>query len=168
MPLLIKPYIPKTYGLQLPHYTISIIPHPPIHHNALHYILNQHPPYHIPFIHPSTAKPPISTHLQKPLIDFQTNYAIPLSTQLPLLPDPPYSTHLYPTTDHFLIPTPSLNSTLSPLLTPTLLNNPSINPHDFHPPKYYQHLLHHDLSNLYVHTIQQPFSTLQPNLQHKP
>ncbi|WP_391509776.1 cysteine protease StiP domain-containing protein, partial [Bacillus pumilus] len=93
----------------------------------------------------------MSTHLQKPLIHFQRNYRIPLSTQLPLLPHPPYSTHLYPTRHHFLIPSPSLNSTLSPLLTPTLLNNPSINPHHFHAPKYYQHLLHEDLSNLYLH-----------------
>ncbi|WP_420359562.1 cysteine protease StiP domain-containing protein, partial [Bacillus altitudinis] len=87
---------------------------PEIHQNPLHYILKQHPPFHIPFIHPSTPNPPISKHLQKPLLHFQHKYPIPLSSHLAVLPHPPYSTTLYPTRHHFLIPTPSFNSTLSP------------------------------------------------------
>ena len=54
--VLIKRYIRKTYGVDLPHYSISIIRDRGIDENALHYMLKEHPGFEIAFIDGWTGK----------------------------------------------------------------------------------------------------------------
>lgn len=69
--VLIKRYIRKTYGVDLPHYSISIIRDRGIDENALHYMLKEHPGFEIAFIDGWTGKGAISKELQKAVLDFE-------------------------------------------------------------------------------------------------
>lgn len=73
--VLIKRYIRKTYGIDLPHYSISIIRDRGIDENALHYMLKEHPGFEIAFIDGWTGKGAISKELEKAVIDFEKSMA---------------------------------------------------------------------------------------------
>ena len=165
--VLIKRYIRKTYGLDLPHYSISIIRDRGIDENALHYILKEHPGFEIAFIDGWTGKGAISKELQKAVLDFEQKYGIRLSSELAVLADPGYCTSVYGTREDFLIPSACLNSTVSGLVSRTVLNNRWIHADDFHGAKYYEELIDEDVSNLYVNTIEEAFSELNANVQEK-
>ncbi|MGG5829299.1 cysteine protease StiP domain-containing protein, partial [Bacillus pumilus] len=123
--------------------------------------------YEIAFIDGWTGKGAISRELQKAVLDFERKYGIRLSSELAVLADPGYCTHVYGTREDFLIPSACLNSTVSGLVSRTVLNNRWINADDFHGAKYYEELLDEDVSNLYVDTIEEAFSSLEPNIEEK-
>ncbi|OLP65702.1 Cysteine protease StiP precursor [Bacillus pumilus] len=165
--VLIKRYIRKVYGVDLPHYSISIIRDRGIDENALHYMLKEHPGFEIAFIDGWTGKGAISKELQKAVNDFEQTDGIRLSSELAVLADPGYCTDVYGTREDFLIPSACLNSTVSGLVSRTVLNNRWIDADDFHGAKYYEELLDEDVSNLYVDTIEEAFSGIGTDVRKK-
>ncbi|HWJ77924.1 MAG TPA: cysteine protease StiP family protein [Niallia sp.] len=151
--ILIKRYIQMKYGVNLPHYSISIIRDRGIDEQAILFIVNKHKDFHLQFIDGWTGKGAISIELTKACQDFTLTYGMELDDTLAVLADPGYCTTLYGTREDFLIPSACLNSTVSGLVSRTVLNEKYISVGDFHGAKFYKELLPFDLSNEYLDVI---------------
>ncbi|MCM3704869.1 MULTISPECIES: cysteine protease StiP family protein [Cytobacillus] len=159
--ILIKRYLFEVYGVNLPHYSISIIRDRGIDENAIKHILKSHPGCEIQFVDGWTGKGAISIELTKACRKFHDAYGVPLDDTLAVLADPGYCTTLYGTREDFLIPSACLNSTVSGLVSRTVLNKSLIGPEDFHGAKYYSELEESDVSNLYLSSITEEFPAIK-------
>ncbi|MBP2000840.1 hypothetical protein J2Z69_001871 [Paenibacillus shirakamiensis] len=157
--VLIKRYLKETYGLDVPHYSISIIRGKGIDENAIHYMLQQHPGMEIQFVDGWTGKGAI----RKVLIAAKDKLALQgifLNDDLAVLADPGKCSETFGTQEDFLIPSACLNSTVSGLMSRTVLRDDLIGASDFHGAKYYKEWESEDLSNLFVDKISAYFHTV--------
>ncbi|WPP41866.1 cysteine protease StiP family protein [Paenibacillus hunanensis] len=160
--ILIKRYMQQVYGLDVPHYSISIIRGKGIDENALKYILQQHgTDVQLQFVDGWTGKGAIRRVLMQACRQFQERYGVQLSDDLAVLADPGRCSDTYGTREDFLIPSACLNSTVSGLMSRTVLRSDLIGEHDFHGSKFYRHWLEQDLSNLFVDRISACFAAVQ-------
>ena len=155
--ILAKRYIKYKYGLNLPHYSISIIRDKGIDENAINYILKNNPGKEIQFIDGWTGKGTITKELRNACVDFYNKYKVKLDDGLAVLSDCAGYSNAYGSREDFLIPSSCLNSTVSGLVSRTVLRDDIIGKYDFHGAKYYKELLPYDLSNEYVDTISNEF-----------
>ncbi|MFC4598479.1 cysteine protease StiP family protein [Cohnella hongkongensis] len=155
--VLIKRYLRAYYGLEVPHYSISIIRGKGIDENALKYMLRRHPGGSIQFVDGWTGKGAIRKVLIEACESFYERYGVRLSDDLAVLADPGCCSATFGTREDFLIPSACLNSTVSGLVSRTVLRDDLIGPEDFHGAKYYRELAADDLSNEYVDTIEAHF-----------
>lgn len=154
--VLIKRYIRRFYGINAPHYSISIIRDKGIDKNAIIYILQRHPGCEIQFIDGWTGKGAITMELLKSVRELEQEFGISEDTvckDIAVLADPGYCANIFGTRDDFLIPSACLNSTVSGLMSRTVCRNDLIGPLDFHGAKFYRELLAEDLSNYFVETV---------------
>lgn len=151
--ILLKRYIQQSYGIDLPHYSISIIRERGIDETALQYILQQHPHTVIQFVDGWTGKGAITKELEESVASWNARNETKLTSYLAVLADPGHSAHFYGTQDDFLIPSACLNSTVSGLVSRTVLNESFMEKGDFHGAKYYKELEPFDVSNDYIHAI---------------
>jgi len=158
--ILIKRYIHMQYGVNLPHYSISIIRDRGIDENAISYIFAKHKDANIQFIDGWTGKGAISIELTKACKEYEQKYQVKLDDTLAVLADPGHCTTLYGTREDFLIPSACLNSTVSGLVSRTVLNSRYIGENDFHGAKFYQGLSPFDVSNAYLEEITAEFPDL--------
>jgi len=158
--ILIKRYLKFKYGINLPHYSISIIRDKGIDENALHYVLQEHPNGVIQFVDGWTGKGAISLELTKACRHYEQKYRIKLDDTLAVIADPGCCTTLFGTREDFLIPSACLNSTVSGLVSRTVLNEALIGKDDFHGAKFYQNLLVEDVSNEFIKRISEEFPTI--------
>lgn len=164
--VLIKRYLKATYGLNLPHYSISIIRGKGIDENAIRYMLQQHPDMDIQFVDGWTGKGAI----RKVLMEAKEKLAhqgIILSDDLAVLADPGQCSETFGTREDFLIPSACLNSTVSGLMSRTVLREDLIGPEDFHGAKYYREWESEDLSNLFVDKVSAYFSTVSDEARER-
>ncbi len=160
--ILIKRYMSAVYGLDVPHYSISIIRGKGIDENALKYILQQHgTEAQIQFVDGWTGKGAIRNVLVQACRQFHERYGVELKDDLAVLADPGRCSDTYGTREDFLIPSACLNSTVSGLMSRTVLRSDLIGEHDFHGSKFYRHWLDQDLSNLFVDRISACFESIQ-------
>lgn len=159
--ILIKRYLSETYGVDLPHYSISIIRDRGIDENAINHILKSHPGSNIQFIDGWTGKGAISIELTKACKVFHETNGVLLDDTLAVLADPGHCTTLYGTREDFLIPSACLNSTVSGLVSRTVLNDELIGPNDFHGAKYYKELAGSDVSSEYLEVISNEFGSIK-------
>ena len=155
--ILIKRYINLAFGINLPHYSISIIRDKGIDENAMLYILRRHPEHSIQFIDGWTGKGVIARELSDSLILFKEKYGIEISSSLAVLADPGYCANIFGTRDDFLIPSACLNATVSGLLSRTVLRKDLIGKTDFHGAKFYTEMADEDLSNFFIDTVSHCF-----------
>lgn len=141
--ILLKRYILKKYNIDVPHYTISIIPEKGIDHNAMQYILGKHEPETIQFVD-AWATP----------LNYHNNLAV--------LADPAHLTNLYGTREDFLIPSACLGCIVSGLFSITILNSDVINENDFHGATYFEYLEDKDISYEFIDTIEKHFDNPEP------
>ncbi|WP_110927030.1 cysteine protease StiP family protein [Bacillus massiliglaciei] len=151
--ILMKHFMAFAYGIDLPHYSISIIRGKGIDEQAIHYIRQKHPKSHIQFVDGWTGKGAISIELAKACRKMNEEFDYRLDDTLAVLADPGYCTDLYGTREDFLIPSACLNSTVSGLMSRTVHNEKYIHEGDFHGSKYYRHLENEDVSNEFIETI---------------
>lgn len=174
--ILIRRYLLEKYGVNLPHYSVSIIRGKGLDTNAIQYILHTHPHSHLQFVDGWTGKGAISKELTKSCQSFHTQFGYRLDDTLAVVADPGHCTTLYGTREDFLIPSACLNSTVSGLVSRTVLNDAFIGPNDFHGAKFYEQLQHADLSNEYLDVITNQFQLvheqvtmkLEESLQERP
>ncbi|SHJ93115.1 cysteine protease StiP family protein [Desulforamulus aeronauticus] len=173
--VLVKKYIYQFHGIDVPHYSISIIRDKGIDKNALAYILQNHPGCEIQFIDGWTGKGAITTELIKSVTEFEKEFNMlpdTISKELAVLADPGCCANIFGTRDDFLIPSACLNSTVSGLMSRTVCREDLIGPIDFHGAKFYRELLDKDLSNYFVDTVASYFLDAQKKalimLQNKP
>jgi len=155
--ILIKRYLFFKYGLDLPHYSISIIRGKGFDENAVRFILKNHPCRDIQFVDGWTGKGAITKVLTKACKDFKTKYGISLEDDLAVLADPGHCVRTYGTREDFLIASSCLNSTVSGLLSRTIHRQDLIGDNDFHGAKYYKELEEEDVSNLFIDTVTDQF-----------
>ncbi|NIK78903.1 hypothetical protein FHS15_004049 [Paenibacillus castaneae] len=151
--ILIKRYIKHAYGVNLPHYSISIIRGKGIDENAMLYINQNHEGKRIQFVDGWTGKGAIRKVLIEACEDMKQKYGLDINDELAVLADPAYCASMYGTREDFLIPSACLNSTISGLISRTVLRSDLIGPDDFHGAKFYSEWSDADLSNLFIDTI---------------
>ena len=151
--ILVKRYLKENYGMDLPHYSISIIRGKGIDENALRYILRRHPGMRLQFIDGWTGKGAITRQLIEACEKFSTKYGYFLQPDLAVLADPGRCVSLYGTREDYLIPSACLNSTVSGLVSRTVHRNDLIGLHDFHGAKVYNRWRDQDVSQLFIDTV---------------
>ncbi|WP_391572398.1 cysteine protease StiP family protein [Cohnella sp.] len=159
--VLIKRYLQTFHGLDVPHYSISIIRGKGIDENALKYMLRRHPDGNIQFVDGWTGKGAIRKVLIEACGSFYDRYGVRLNDDLAVLADPGCCSATYGTREDFLIPSACLNSTVSGLVSRTVLRDDLIGQDDYHGAKYYRELAEDDLSNEYVDTIEAQFEAVR-------
>lgn len=158
--ILAKRYIKKRYGLNLPHYTISIIRDKGIDENAIKYILKNHKDMKIQFIDGWTGKGTICNVLKNACDTLLEKYSIKLDENLAVLADAAGYSNAFGVREDFLIPSACLNSTVSGLVSRTVLRDDLIKENDFHGAKYYKELEMFDESNDYLDKISREFENV--------
>lgn len=158
--ILVKRYLAQMCGVDLPHFSVSIIRDKGIDENALLYILQNYPDRQLQFIDGWTGKGMITQVLSKACWDFSQKYNYWLNDDLAVLADPGHCVKTYGTREDFLIPSACLNSTVSGLVSRTVFRQDLIGERDFHGAKYYRELNDEDVSALFVDTVTQCFSSI--------
>lgn len=151
--ILIKRYIRMKYGVDVPHYTISIIRGRGIDQNAIRYILSRHEGKDIQFVDGWTGKGAIQNELNKAMEDFPE-----IDPGLAVLSDPAYIAEICGTHDDFLIASSCLNSTVSGLLSRTFLRSDIIGDDDYHGAVFYKELMDRDKTYHFIEAVQRQFS----------
>lgn len=159
--ILIKRYIKHAYGIDLPHYSISIIRGKGIDENAMLYINQEHEGKRIQFVDGWTGKGAIREVLIEACQHMKQKHGLIIHDELAVLADPAYCASMYGTRDDFLIPSACLNSTISGLVSRTVLRDDLIGPDDFHGAKYYSEWADADLSNSFIETICSHYEEVQ-------
>lgn len=155
--VLLKRYIKFKYGIDVPHYSISIIRGKGFDENALCYIIGNHPEATIQFIDGWTGKGAITKVLEDACASFNSKYDTNIKPDLAVIADPAHSVQICSTREDFLIPSACLNSTISGLMTRTVERKDLIGEYDFHGAKYYEEWKDIDYSNIYVDKISSLF-----------
>lgn len=151
--ILLKHYIKKKYGVDVPHYSISIIRGKGIDTNAMDYILQRHAPESIQFIDGWTGKGAITRQLEAAMTAYPA-----VDPGVAVLSDPAHIAQLCGTHNDFLIASCCLNSTVSGLLSRTFLRDDIIGKNDFHGAAFYSELMDKDLTYTFIDTVESEFT----------
>lgn len=150
--ILLKRYIRWKYGVDVLHYSISIIRGRGIDKNALGYILKRHSAESILFVDGWIGKGAILKELEKEAAGFSR-----VSPELAALADPANVTDMCGTHEDILIPSSCLNASVSGLISRTFLRSDIISGEDFHGAVYYGELRNQDLSYSFIEAIEACF-----------
>ncbi len=150
--ILLKRYLEKKYGRNVPHYSISIIRGRGIDGNAMKFLLERYRPKDLLFVDGWIGKGAILGELKKAAAVYPG-----VSSDLAVLADPANVTELCGTHEDILIPSSCLNCTVSGLVSRTFLRPDLIGENDFHGAAYYGELKEADLSYDFIHAIEAEF-----------
>ena len=150
--ILIKHFIKREFGADVPHYTISIIRGRGIDKNAMNYILEKHSPGNIRFVDGWTGKGAIKRQLDEAMKDYPG-----VDPGVAVLSDPAYVAGICGTHDDFLIPSSCLNSTVSGLISRTFYRPDIIGENDFHGALCWEEFRENDLSYLFINRVEEYF-----------
>lgn len=151
--VLMRRWAKVTYGLDWPHYSISIVRGRGIDEMALGYLAARHDSRDVVFVDGWTGKGAIARELSNAIAAVNRRLGTAFDDTLAVLADPAYCTSMCGTRDDFLIPSACLNSTVSGLVSRTVLNRELIRRDQFHGAKYYRELRPHDVSSHLIDTI---------------
>ena len=150
--ILIRRWLRLRRGVDVPHYSISIIRGRGIDGNAMRYMLDRHMPSDLQFVDGWTGKGAIQRQLDAAMADYPG-----VSPALAVLSDPAGLAGLRGTRDDFLIPSACLNATVSGLLSRTFLRDDIIGPEDFHGAAFYSELMDRDLTYDFIRAVEACF-----------
>ena len=150
--ILIKRYILQKYGIDMPHFSISIIRGRGIDDNAMKYLLGRYAPQQLLFVDGWIGKGAILNELKKDIASYEG-----VSSDIAVIADPANVTELCGTHEDILIPSSCLNSTVSGLVSRTFLRKDIIGENDFHGAVYYGNLEESDLSYEFIERIEKEF-----------
>ncbi len=153
------------FGLEVPHYSISIIRDREIDNVALRYIVENHPKSEIVFIDGWTGKGVISRELKTFIAKFNRENHTTLSDHLYVVSDIAGMADFAVTNEDYLIPSSSLNSTISGLVSRSVLNRDYIATGEFHGCLYYQEYAKSDLSLWFVDEVMKMIDLIEPTGQ---
>ncbi|MCG2620713.1 phosphoribosyltransferase [Arthrobacter sp. I2-34] len=159
--ILMKRWLRDFHGLDVPHYTMSIVRGRGIDETALRYLAARHDPARVLFVDGWTGKGAISRELQEALERFAAEHGPSFSPELAVLADPGHCTTLFGTRDDYLIPSACLNSTVSGLVSRTVLNADYIGAGDFHGAKFYAELAGSDRSARFLDAVSARFADVR-------
>ncbi|MHC0432910.1 phosphoribosyltransferase [Streptomyces sp. O3] len=152
--VLMRRWAAHRHGLDLPHYTVSIVRGRGIDANALRWLAAHHDPADVVFVDGWTGKGAITRELAQAVEEFEAaGGAKGFDPQIAVLADPGSCVRVYGTREDFLIPSACLNSTVSGLISRTVLRTDLVGPDDFHGAKFYRDLADADLSGHFLDTV---------------
>lgn len=160
--ILMRRYAKENWGVELPHYAVSIVRGRGIDYNALDYIVARHASHRILFVDGWTGKGAITKELTRAVAEYNELRGTFISADLAVLADPAFSVKFYGTREDYLIPSACLNSTVSGLVSRTVLNEDLIGENDFHGAKFYREFASQDYSNVYLDAVSALFDSLSP------
>lgn len=147
--IMIKHYLEKRYGINIPHYAVSIIRGRGIDKNAMNYILEKHSPESLQFVDGWTGKGAIQNQVNEAMKDFNG-----VDSRIAVISDPACITPFCGTHEDFLIASSCLNSVVSGLMSRTFLRSDIIGEKDFHGAAYYKELEACDRSYEYINAVE--------------
>jgi hypothetical protein len=150
--VLLRHVLREAWGLDAPHYSISIIRDRGIDQRALDYICVRHPADSLVFVDGWTGKGAIAAELSRALASYRTPARAQLSDELYVLCDLAGLAAASGSNDDYLIPSAILNSTVSGLVSRSVLNE-QIGPGDFHGCVYHSELAVVDRSQWFIERI---------------
>jgi hypothetical protein len=151
--VLIKKSLEAKFGIDTPHYSISIIRDRGIDEQALNHIVTHHPDSELIFIDGWTGKGVIKRELDSFIAHYNQTYNQNISNDLYVLSDIAGVANFSGGYDDYLIPSSALNSTVSGLVSRSILNCAYTFDDQFHGVKFYHEYREGDLSNFYIDTI---------------
>ena len=150
--ILLRRYLRSGYGIDVPHYSISIIRGRGIDDNAVRFLLQRYAAEDLLFVDGWIGKGAIRRELEKSVEAYAG-----LSAELAVLADPAGITDLCGTHEDLLIPSSCLNCTVSGLISRTFLRDDIIGKDDFHGAVYYGEMKDADLSYDFIRHIEERF-----------
>ena len=163
--ILMRRWAQEMHGLELPHYTMSIVRGVGMDENALRYLAATYDPGRILFVDGWTGKGAITRELTAALEKFEATDGVRFSPELAVLADPGHSVQLFGTREDYLIPSACLNSTVSGLVSRTVFNRELIGPADFHGAKFYAHLAAADVSRDFLAAVAAHFDAVRADAE---
>ena len=149
--VLIKRYLRRKYGIDAPHYTVSIVRGRGIDEAAMSYILKKHPAGYIQFIDGWTGKGAILDELYTAVIPFIGGQDKRLL--LGVLADPANITDICGTHDDIPIASSFLNCTVCGLMSRTVIY-PGISANEFHGVAFYDEFRAEDRTYEFIERIE--------------
>ncbi|MFD4601858.1 cysteine protease StiP domain-containing protein, partial [Streptomyces sp. NPDC058464] len=147
------------YGLDLPHYAVSIVRGRGIDANALRWLAAHHDPRDVVFVDGWTGKGAITRELADAVEEFEERAGVSgFDPEIAVLADPGSCVRTYGTREDFLIPSACLNSTVSGLISRTVLRADLVGPDDFHGAKFYRELAGADVSVAFLDAVAARFA----------
>ncbi|HET8616116.1 MAG TPA: phosphoribosyltransferase domain-containing protein [Actinomycetales bacterium] len=151
--ILMRRWAAWRYGLDLPHYAVSIVRGRGIDTTALAYLARRHDAGRVVFVDGWTGKGAIARELTTALARHELTTGVRFNPDLAVLADPGHCVRTFGTRDDFLVPSACLNSTVSGLVSRTVLNDALIGPEDFHGAKFYADLASDDVSGAFLDAV---------------
>ncbi len=162
--ILMRRWFAQQHGLDVPHYTISIVRGAGIDTVALDHVLTRHRSDQVRFVDGWTGKGAIARELASAVEQYTAARpgAAGLDSELAVLADPGSCTSLHGTRDDFLIPSACLNSTVSGLVSRTVLRDDLIGPGMYHGAKFYSGLAADDVSGVFLDAVSDCYPAAAP------
>jgi hypothetical protein len=151
--ILMRRWAKQVRGLDIPHYTMSIVRGVGLDQTALRYLAAHHDPAQVVFVDGWTGKGAIARELTAALQLFAETDGVVFPSDLAVLADPGHSVSVFGTREDYLIPSACLNSTVSGLVSRTVFNRKLIGPGEFHGAKFYTNLSGSDVSRPFLDSI---------------
>lgn len=139
-------------GVDVRHYSVSIIRDRGLDTNAMRYVLDRHSDRSVRFVDGWTGKGVINRELAREVAQLNEQFGVSIDAELAVLADPAWATRLAATRQDILIPSAALNSTVSGLTSRSVLNH-LIGPDDLHGAKVYREFADVDVSRRFVDTV---------------
>ncbi|MCL2053068.1 MAG: cysteine protease StiP family protein [Oscillospiraceae bacterium] len=156
--ILIKRYIKQKYGVNMPHYTISIARGRGIDGAAMRYILSKHPAQELQFVDGWTGKGAILDELYSSVLEFigEQNKRMLLA----VMADPANVTDMRGTCADIPIASSFLNATVCGLMSRTVIR-PGIKDDEFHGVAFYENLKEEDRTYEFINRLEACFNILE-------
>lgn len=162
---LMRRWAARVHGVDVPHYTASIVRGRGIDHLALQHVAAHHDPRGVLFVDGWTGKGAIARELAAALVEHEAITGVAFPSELAVLADPGWCVDLFGTRDDFLIPSACLNSTVSGLVSRTVLNPRILREDQFHGAKFYAELAPSDVSLRFLDAVSAWFDDVAQEAQ---
>jgi hypothetical protein len=156
--ILLRRWAAARHGLDLPHYTASIVRGRGIDTVALAHLREHHDPARVVFVDGWTGKGAIQRELAAALAGAAGAGLPGFDPDLAVLADPGRCARTFGTREDWLIPSACLNSTVSGLVSRTVLHPRLIGPGRYHGAKFYAELAGDDVSHDFLDTVTAAFA----------
>jgi adenine/guanine phosphoribosyltransferase-like PRPP-binding protein len=159
--ILMRRWAKQHHGLDLAHYTLSIVRGRGIDPIALRYLAAHHDPAAVQFVDGWTGKGAIARELTASVARLDPRF----TPELAVLADPGCCVRWYGTRADYLVPSACLNSTVSGLVSRTVLNERVLTPGQFHGAKFYKDLAPADVSSRFLDAVSARFDQVRDAVQ---
>jgi hypothetical protein len=150
--VLLRRLLQRLYGIDAPHYSVSVIRDRGLDCHALDHILARHDAPSVVFVDGWTAKGGILGELRRSLAAYAQQRGVHLPAELFVLSDLAGQAHASGSTQDYLIPSALLNASVSGLVSRSILNDPAAPPR-FHGCLHYADWQAHDVSRWFIERI---------------